>query len=30
MAYAEELIAAYYDLYGDLATETPVLLQAIE
>ena len=30
MAYAEELIAAYYDLYGDLATETLVLLQAIE
>jgi len=30
IAYAEELIYAYYDLYGELATETLVLLQAIE
>ncbi len=30
IAYAEDLIAAYYDLYGDLATETLVTLQAIE
>ncbi len=30
IAYAEELIYAYYDLYGELATETIVLLQAIE
>jgi len=30
IAYAEELIYAYYALYGELATETIVLLQAIE
>ncbi|MFQ6100821.1 MAG: hypothetical protein ACE5OS_06250 [Anaerolineae bacterium] len=30
IAYAEELIYAYYDLYGELATETITLLQAIE
>ncbi len=30
IAYAEDLIAAYYDLYGDLATETLATLQAIE
>jgi hypothetical protein len=30
IAYAEELIAAYDSLYGELATETLVLLQAIE
>ena len=30
IAYAEELIYAYYSLYGELATETLILLQAIE
>jgi hypothetical protein len=30
IAYAEELISAYYDLYGELATETLATLQAIE
>lgn len=30
IAYAEELIAAYYGLYGELATETIDLLLAIE
>ncbi|RLC86002.1 MAG: hypothetical protein DRI79_10625 [Chloroflexi bacterium] len=30
IAYAEELISAYYDLYGELATETLALLQATE
>ncbi len=30
IAYAEELIYAYYDLYGELAMETIYLLQAIE
>ncbi len=30
IAYAEELISVYYDLYGELATETLVLLQAVE
>jgi hypothetical protein len=30
IAYAEELISAYYALYGDLAMETLVLLEAIE
>lgn len=30
IAYAEELLNAYYGLYGDLATETLYLLQEIE
>jgi hypothetical protein len=30
IAYAEELIYVYYDLYGELAAETLMLLQAIE
>jgi len=30
IAYAEELIYAYYDLYGELALETIYLLQAVE
>ena len=30
IAYAEELLNAYYGLYGDLATETLYLLQAME
>jgi len=30
IAYAEELILAYYDLYGELAVETIALLQATE
>jgi len=30
IAYAEELLAAYYGLYGELATETLYLLQEIE
>lgn len=30
IAYAEELVTTYYGLYGELASETLVLLQAIE
>jgi len=30
IAYAEQLITAYYGYYGELATETIVLLQALE